>query len=128
MGQTPLAAQVSVFRGSTNTTPVETLPLTEVLQRIQDGTYQQYTEHLRYLLATEGKARYDDAKKRSMAFTPAGVFARRANGELTTPSGLLNFDFDHPSNLTDAKAQLMADPWIVYAFISPSGDGLKVAV
>ncbi len=123
-----LARGVSVFRGSTNTTPDETLPLADMLHRIQDGTYQQYVEHLRHLLATEGKARYDDAKKRSIAFTPAGVFAQRANAKLATPSGLLNFDFDHPPNLTEAKARLVADPWIVYAFISPSGDGLKVAV
>ena len=128
MAQTLLAAQVSVFRGSTNTIPVETLPLADVLHRIQDGTYQQEVERLRHLLVTEGKTRYDAAKKHSVAFTPAGVFAQRANAKLVTPSGLLNFDFDHLPHLADAKARLIEDPWVVYAFISPSGDGLKVAV
>ncbi|HSX79825.1 MAG TPA: BT4734/BF3469 family protein [Candidatus Saccharimonadia bacterium] len=80
------------------------------------------------LLATDGKARYDKAKRDSMAFTPGGVFApKRANVHLTTPSGLLNFNFDHPPNLAAAKASLTADPYVVYAFISPSGDGLKMA-
>ena len=32
----PLTAHVSVFQGSTNTTPVDTVPLATVLQRIQD--------------------------------------------------------------------------------------------
>lgn len=124
----PLDAPVSVFRGSRNTTPVETLPLSAMLHRIQDGTYQQYVTHLRQLLATEGKAPYDTAKRQSMGFTPAGVFTKRASAQLTTPSGLLNFDFDHLHDLTAAKNLLIADPWIVYVFVSPSGDGLKVAV
>ena len=63
-----------------------------------------------------------------MGFTPAGTFAQRANAKLTTPSGLLNFDFDHLANLAAAKARLQQDPWVVYAFTSPGGDGLKVAV
>ena len=84
MTQPPLAAHVSVFQGSTNTTPVESVPLTAVLKRIQDGTYQQDVERLRRLLNEKGKGRYDSAKKHSMAFTPAGVFAHRANAQLTT--------------------------------------------
>lgn len=126
---TPLDAQVSVFPSGTNATPVETLPLTAVLQRIQDGTYQQRIEALRaYLAMEDGKRWYDDGKKTLPAFTPAGVFTRRANAQLTEASGLVHFDFDHPPNLAEARATLAQDPWIAYAFISPSGDGLKVAV
>src|SRR5437867_430636 len=128
MTTAPLAAHVSVFQGSTNTTPVASVPVTAVLERIKSGIYQKNVEQLRHLLTTAGKTRYDAAKKHSAAFTPAGVFAQRANAKLTTPSGLLNFDFDHLSNLAEAKARLVDDPYIVYAFISPSGDGLKVAV
>ena len=124
----PLDPHVSVFRGTRNTAPVETLPVSAVLTRIQDGTYEHYVTHLRQLLSTKGKAAYDLAKQRSIGFTPAGVFAGRANAKLTTASGLLNFDFDHLPALTEAKARLTEDPCIVYAFISPSGDGLKVAV
>ena len=128
MGQTPLAAHVSVFQGSTNTTPVEDVPIRTILERIKSGMYQQKVKQLRHLLTTVGKARYDAAKKQSTAFTPAGVFAQRANAQLTTPSGLLNFDFDHPPNLADAKARLRDDPYIVYVFDSPSGDGLKASI
>ena len=72
MTQPPLAAHVSVFQGSTNTTPVERVPLVDVLHRIQTGTYQQNVERLRHLLATEGKARYDAAKKHNVAAGPYG--------------------------------------------------------
>ena len=124
----PLDAHVSVFRGSRNTTPVETVPLSAMLQRIQDGTYESYVTYLRSLLTTQGKAPYDTAKRQSMGFTPAGVFAGRANAKLTTASGLLNFDFDHLPALTEAKALLTADPLIAYVFVSPGGEGLKLAV
>ena len=123
----PLDASVSVFRGTRNTRPVETLPVSAVLSRIQDGTYKKPVTALRQLLATKGKAAYDLAKQRSIGFTPAGVFTGRANAKLTTPSGLLNFDFDHVPALTEAKARLSADPFVVYAFFSPSADGLKKA-
>src|SRR5439155_19300147 len=106
---TPLTAHISVFQGSTNTTLTQKVSISAMLQRIQDGTYQQPTADLRHILTTEGKARYDAAKKRLMAFTPAGVFAQRANAKLTMPSGLLNFDFDHPPHLVDAKVRLVGD-------------------
>jgi VirE N-terminal domain len=128
MTQTPLAAHVSLFHGSTHTTPVETLPLGEVLQRIQNGTYRNHTERLRRILREKGKPPYDNAKRHSPGFTPAGTFTTRANANLDTPSQVLNFDFDHVTNLPDALTRLRQDPWVVYAFISPSGDGLKVGV
>lgn len=125
----PLHADVSVFRSGTNATPVERMPITAMLARIQDGTYQQRIDALRALLVMEdGKRWYDDGKKALPAFTPAGVFTRRANARLAEANGLVHFDFDHPPNLQEAKARLMEDPWIAYAFVSPSGDGLKVAV
>ena len=119
---------VSVFRGTRNTAPVETLPVSAVLTRILDGTYKKPVTALRELLAVKGKAAYDLAKQRSIGFTPAGVFTGRANAKLTTPSGLLNFDFDHVPALPEAKARLSADPFVVYTFVSPSADGLKVGV
>ena len=118
MGQSPLAASVSIFQGSTNTTSVETVPLADILQRIHDWTYKTYVEQLRQLRTTAGKTAYDQAKRHSVGFTPAGVFAQRANAKLITPSGLLHFDFDHPAHLGDAKTRLREDPWVVYVFTS----------
>jgi hypothetical protein len=66
-----LNAYVSIFRSSTNATPVERLPLTAMLTRIQDGTYQQHVEQLRHLRATQSPEAYAQAKKRSVALPAA---------------------------------------------------------
>ena len=123
-----LTRHVSVFAGSTNVSPLETVPLADVLQRVQAGTYQQEITQLRHLLASGDTDRYTHQKRALMAFTPGGIFAQRAKNKLLTASGLLNFDFDHLTEVAEGKARLRDDPWVVYAFTSPSGEGLKVAV
>ena len=45
-----LARDVSLFAGSTYTTPIETVPLAAVLQRIQDETYRTAVASLRNLV------------------------------------------------------------------------------
>ena len=124
----PLAAPVSVFQGSTNTTPVATLPLATVLQRIQEGRYRGYVEQLRHTRATQGDAAYNHAKRHSMAFTPAGTFTQRNNASLETPSGCLNLDIDDLPDLDHARALVGADPSLLYMFLSPSGTGLKLGI
>ena len=119
---------VSVFEGSFRPEPIETVPLADILERIRQGTYRPQVERLRQLLQAKCKAVYASVKRSSIAFTPAGVFQRRANAALVKASGLLNFDFDGVADCAEAKAKLSSDPWIVYAFDSPSGHGLKVAV
>ena len=124
----PLDALVSGFRSATSAGPGKPMPLALPLERIKSGTFQPQIADLRALLARGDKPAYDQAKKKLPAFTPAGVFTRRANARLTQASGLVHFDFDHPPDLQEAKARLMQDPLIVYVFVSPSGAGLKVAV
>src|SRR3989442_9760006 len=97
MTQTPLTAHVSVFKGSTDTTVVETIPLAEVLQRIQNGTYQQDTEWLRGFLASGDDASYKLYKGQSMAFTPCCAMRTRAKktpwtDKLISTTGLVYFD------------------------------------
>jgi len=82
--QTLRAAQVSIFPDSTHTTPVEMVPLTDVLQRLQDGTYHWHR------LTPEGKAQYEAAQQPSVGSIPVGVIAQQANATLTIPSGLRN--------------------------------------
>jgi hypothetical protein len=125
---TPLTAHVSLFEGSTTTMPVETLPLATVLQRIQAGRYRGYVEQLRHTRATQGEDAYNTAKRRSMAFTPAGTFTARNNASLETPSGCLNLDLDDLTNLDHARSRIGADPHLLYMFGSPSGHGLKLGI
>ena len=107
-------AHVTIFIGSTNIRPVEIVypSLSVHLQRVQDGTYRCRCRKAPALTRHCGQqGRYDARQENAAwAFTPAGVFARRANVKLTTPSGLSNFDFDHPPDLAEAEARLMEDP------------------
>jgi|RhiMetdeSRZDD1v2_1073273.scaffolds.fasta_scaffold77675_7 VirE-like protein len=128
MAQSPLDAQISVFHGSTNTTPVETHPLATVLERIRTGRYRPYVEQLRRTRTTQGDDAYARAKRRSIAFTPAGTFSARTSASLDTPSGCLNLDLDDLSDLDHARATIGADPHLVYMFVSPSDIGLKLGI
>lgn len=66
-------------------------------------------------------------------FTVGGIFARRQDAALLTPSHLLVLDFDDmDGEVAKARAALLADeaiaPALALLFISPSGDGLKVVL
>ncbi|WP_375433839.1 BT4734/BF3469 family protein [uncultured Hymenobacter sp.] len=75
-----------------------------------------------------------DRIKRSLDYaTPAGSFRpTRANENLASSSGLMVLDFDHLSDPDASRQKILADEQlgsaVVLAFISPSGDGLKVWV
>src|SRR5262249_27732052 len=103
MTSTPLAAPVSVFKGSTEVIPVETVSLGNILQRIKDGTYRSHVERLRCILTTKGEDAYDIAKKNSTAFTAAGTFTQRNGHSLETPSACLNLDLDDVTDLDHAR-------------------------
>ncbi len=133
MNSSSLDAHVSVFQGSTTTRPCETVPLTTILGRIQDGTYRQAVLRLRQLVHNGNLRAYRLAKEHSVAFTPACAISTRDKAclweeKLLGCTGLVHFDFDHLENPTALKARLTCSPHVVFAFISPSGEGLKVGI
>jgi hypothetical protein len=128
-----LAKEVRVFSGSTNTTPHERVLLGDVLQRIQDGTYQQETERLRDSLATHDEKAYRAAKERSGAFTPCCTLHTRAKDvpwsqKLISTTGIVYLDLDHLNDPDTLKRQVTQDSHIAFAFVSPSAHGLKIGV
>ena len=128
-----LDAQVSLFQGSYDTTPIETLPLSTVLQRIQAGTYRLYVEYLRHLLATKGEKAYKHAKEQSLAFTPCCAMHTRAQKvpwgqKLISITGLVHLDCDDLDDPEGLKAKLAQQPTVRFAFVSPKGNGLKIGI
>jgi len=67
-------------------------------------------------------------KKSLSFFTFSGTFKRREEAGLIQHSGLLTLDFDKLTDLQTSRQQLIALPFIVACFISPSGKGLKAVV
>ena len=133
MTQPLLAADVSLFDGSVTTTPVETIPLAAVLQRIQDGAYRASVAYLRQLLTQGNTARYRREKAKSLAFTPCCALHTRGKDipwpqKLISTTGLVHFDLDHLDDPDAVKRQLAQDGHIAFAFVSPSARGLKIGV
>ena len=60
-----------------------------------------------------------------------GLFNERNDNSIVEASGILILDFDKFENdeiLLEAKAQIIADKSVLFCFVSPSGNGLKVGV
>jgi putative DNA primase/helicase len=118
---------VSLFTSATNPVPHETLALHAMCERIRTGAYSTRVGYVRKQLAY-GKERYQQAKKSLPGFTPAGTFTHRANAHLGQATNLVHYDLDGVSDVAAAKALLADDPYVLYAFVSPGGDGVKFAI
>lgn len=120
---------VSVFNGSTNPAPMRHEPLSDVLDVIEGGALEFRIAGLRERLRAGNRAGYDAAKRTLPAATFGGTFApTRKKSHLLTHSGIIHGDLDHLEDVDAAKALLASDPTVVYAFISPSCEGLKLGV
>ena len=122
---------ISIFQNMTTTSPLSSLPISEALENIRSGTFRQYTEHLRKLLADGKEAEYKAEKGQSHALTFGGKFIHRKNNGIVTPSGAVVLDYDGLPSRSAAEAlrnRLGADPFVVGAFLSPSALGVKVVV
>jgi len=92
--------------------------------------------HLQALISRIRTARSEEerkALKRELAQVVfSGTFARRQNDGIQSYSGILTVDLDADHNpgrdLPGLKPLLAQDPYVLAAFISPSGNGLKLLV
>jgi twinkle protein len=76
-----------------------------------------------------GSKEKQDLKKQLPAICFSGEFKHRSDNGLLKHSGLVCIDFDHLGDrLIAFKDKLCKDPYTHIAFISPSGDGLKVVI
>jgi hypothetical protein len=128
-----LAAPVSLFRGSTTVLPQEVLPLVTLLDRIEQGTYRVSVERLRTLASTGQLQQYHARKAQSLALTPGCALSTRAKDvpwseKLLSCTGLVHFDFDNLANPEALKARLAESRHLAFAFVSPSGVGLKIGL
>jgi len=110
---------VSFYNSIRETVPSKTLSIDFIIEAIRIGTWEEIVL----------KAREDLSLKQNLpCFTPTGVFERRTKKQLICFTGLICFDIDNISNVLHAKAQISQVPWVRSAFITPSGQGLKVLV
>lgn len=96
-----------------------------VLHFIKTGRWAEKIHRLRQ--ATE-KADRSKIKYFLPSICFSGKFESRYDDKIIEHSGLVILDFDHVENLPEFKAEICKDEYTFAAFISPSGDGLKVLV
>ena len=99
--------------------------LIDVIHRIQTGE-GGLKDRIEKIRTTNDKAERSRLKEALPAVLFSGRFSKRASSGLMKHSGLICLDFD---NLSDAEAkrdEVAPDEHVVAAFISPSGNGLKV--
>jgi len=124
----PLESQVSVFKGIASV-PVGILRAIDVLNKIKGGVYKEQIQHVRQAKGNDEE--YRNRKKQLPGVTFGCTLKARSLKDinnLLSCSGVIVPDLDHLPDPAAIKDQLKADPNILFAFISPGGDGLKVGM
>jgi len=121
-----IQAKVSLFsRVDRSQKPQREITIDELALMISKGEYKAQVEALRKAPDNEKKT----LKSTTLpAVTPAGTFTTRNTEGFAEASGFFVLDFDDvptPANLRD---ELIADPFVLMSFVSPSGNGVKALV
>jgi len=116
--------KISAFKNYLDTNNPYNRDVFKCLERIKNGSSKDKIEALR---STGNK----EIKKTLPCYTFSGTFSTRTKIGLKKHSGLITFDFDHVGGFEDAvsfRDSISDNEFIFCAFISPSGDGVKVLV
>jgi len=121
----------SFFKNCVTPVPDSEISFDEFLNHIKVGTYGRLIRN--YLDLKEKKGVSDPSVKlfkrtKIPAITYAGIFTARSNNKLVTQSNITILDLDHCQKPAELKDYLKTDPYVFAAFVSPGGDGLKVAI
>lgn len=120
---------VTVFKYFTK--KVANKNLYEILLEIKNGDFKIQVEDVRNRLKIGDTKGADATKKQLLAFTPSGTFDKgRKIEQISSYSGFIVLDLDklNPVQLQEAKQKAINIPFTYAAFISPSGNGLKIIV
>jgi BT4734-like, N-terminal domain len=124
-----LDADICIFHGTTNPTPIKTVTIATALDAIATGAYRDPIERLRHLRATKNEEVYKAAKSKLDALTFGGTFhPTRAKSTLVRHSGMVLGDIDHVADVDTVRRALCGDAYTAYCFTSPGGDGVKLGV
>lgn len=117
---------VSIYKKYNSVAPTKKMQVFKVLEEIETGAYSQQIKDVRVHI--NNKVERDKAKRELPLIGFGGTFTTRGNDNLIQSSGLAILDFDHLPDVLKTKQDVSKDEFTMSAFISPSGDGLKVLV
>lgn len=119
---------ITIFKNIKETSTPFHRPVDFVLDRIKEGKHK---ELIRSIRKETDKSKRNILKKNLPAICFSGTFSKRSDDALIDHSGVICLDFDgYPSesSMLSFKEALTKDQFVLSAFISPSGNGLKVLI
>ena len=117
------------FLDSVKGSQFKTVEVQEVLQQIQKGYWKNQINDIRYHMKNENSIEAIEIKSNLPCITISATFKERRKIDCVDKySGLLHLDYDKLENVEEVKANLISIPYTYSAFISPSGNGVKVLV
>lgn len=117
------------FTDSISGSSSKSIEFKEILQKIKNGSWKDKIEKIQNHKSNGSYAKANDLKRGLPAFTVSATYKenrKKENIELYT--GLLHLDYDKLDNVQEVKAKVLSIAYTYAAFISPSGNGLKVFV
>lgn len=119
-------AKLSFFsRCDRSQKPQREITIDDLALMISKGEYKAEVEALRSAPESEQK----NLKMTTLpAVTPAGTFTTRNTEGFAEASGFFVLDFDNVPNPANLRDELIADPFVLMSFVSPSGNGVKALV
>jgi hypothetical protein len=132
--QSPLDHHISLYDTIRGKAPRAELSLREWLHNIRDGQWRKQVLAVRELYGDA--AAYKTAKAKLPCVTACGTFTTHEAANLQRHNQTVHADVDHgldghqltPEQIQQALDHLRHDPTVVYAFIGPSGHGIKYGV
>jgi hypothetical protein len=98
--------------------------LTSILEEIRQGNYRSQIEEIR---KAENPSK-SPLKDKLPVFTPTGIFSHRSMAGLESYNGLICLDIDNVEDPEFLKQRAAKLNYVYAAFVTPSGQGLKVMI
>lgn len=120
---------ISLFENATSK-KFKDVEINLLFDAILKGKWADKINEARNIFASKGKDLYNEYKITLPAVTWSGQFKERNDKGLSQYSGLMVLDIDHIDSATIAniKSQFIGEKCVLAAFISPSGEGIKIIV
>lgn len=121
---------ISLFKNARSPKPSGVLSLDEIIDIIYNGEYKEQVEAIR---SSIDKKERSELKKKLPAVTFSGTFSHRSIKNLEFYSGYICIDIDDLDDVQYYKEKITSNDltlgkYILSAFVSPSGNGLKLVL
>ena len=100
-----------------------------IISKIKEGRWREKVEEIRLHLKNGENTKAIEKKNNLPAFTFSATFQnKRTEDNIKRYSGVIGLDYDKLDNPEQVKKLLIKSPYVYAAFISPSGNGVKIFV